>query len=85
MKVDKQVFPSLLGRLWEESFQAEHLKAGFRRAGLCPLSKDAIPKSCYGPSLPQVPLTPIAQDTECDSTDHTVHVAKKAEGKTCRR
>ena len=74
-KVDKTVFPSLLRRLWEESFQPEHLKAGFRRAGLCPVSKDAIPRSSYAPSLQETTtITPTVQVTGCNSGNHTVHI-----------
>ena len=50
--VDKTKFPGLLSKLWEASFQDHHLKAGFRKAGLCPISKEAIPKSSYATSLP---------------------------------
>ena len=32
--VDKTELPSLLKRLWKESFEAKHLKAGFRKPGL---------------------------------------------------
>ena len=78
-KVDKTVFPSLIRKLWDESFQPDHLKAGFKRAGLCPVSKDAIPKSSYAPSLMETTTTtttptPTVQATDCDSQDHTVHV-----------
>ena len=50
--VDKPKFPGLLSKLWEASFQDHHLKAGFRKAGLCPISKEASPKSSYATSLP---------------------------------
>lgn len=51
--------PGLLSKLWEASFWDHHLKAGFRKAGLCPVSKEAIPKSSYATSLP---LTPPSQE-----------------------
>ena len=42
----------LLEKLWEESFEAKHLKAGFHKAGLCPLSTENISQSSFAPSLP---------------------------------
>ena len=50
--VDKTEFPGLLEKLWEESFEAKHLKAGFHKAGLCPLSTENISQSSFAPSLP---------------------------------
>ena len=50
--VSKTEFPGLLKQLWEESFTQAHLKAGFRKAGLCPVSKESISKASYAPSLP---------------------------------
>ena len=40
--VTKQVFPSLLNWLWDESMHPEHLVSGFRATGLHPLNRDAI-------------------------------------------
>ena len=59
--VDKTNFPGLLSRLWETSFQDHHLKAGFRKAGLCPITKEAIPKSSYATSLPHTQPSQKAQ------------------------
>ena len=65
--VDKTEFPSLLEKLWEESFEAKHLKAGFRKAGLCPLSTENIPKSSFAPSLPHT-LAPSESQTSTQGT-----------------
>ena len=59
--VNKTNFPGLLSRLWEASFQDHHLKAGFRKAGLCPITKEAIPKSSYATSLPHTQPSQKAQ------------------------
>ena len=59
--VDKTEFPGLLEKLWEESFEAKHLKAGFRKAGLCPLSTDNISQSSFAPSLPHAPAQSKSQ------------------------
>lgn len=59
--VDKTVFPGLLKQLWDDSFKAAHLSAGFRRAGLCPVTKTNIPKSVYSPSLPNVQQSPVSE------------------------
>ena len=79
--VDKPEFPGLVKQLWEDSFKSEHLSAGFRRAGLCPIGKENIPKSVYAPSLPHLeqpqPATQSATHTlpqpvnEVTIDDHT--------------
>ena len=46
------------------------LKAGFRKAGLCPLTTEAIAKSSFAPSLPHT-LPP----TECQSPKKGDHDA----------
>jgi len=85
--VDKTVFPCLLKKLWEDSFKAEYLAAGFRKAGLCPISKENIPKSSYAPSLPHL-QQPQAESysslngtkivateaDECGSGIHTIQI-----------
>lgn len=58
--VDRTVFSCLLKKLWKASFKAQHLKTGFRMAGLCPLSKDSIPKSSYAPSLPHTSQSQVS-------------------------
>ena len=76
----KKEFPRLLKKLWEASFKAQHLQTGFRKAGLCPLSKDSIPKSSYAPSIPhtsqsQLSKTPTQVTMHDDTSDpHIVHV-----------
>ena len=37
-RVSKEVFPSLIAKLWDASFKPEHCKGGFRAAGLVPFS-----------------------------------------------
>jgi hypothetical protein len=49
--VTKQVFPSLVKKLWERSLQASHLQAGFRECGLWPFNPSAIPVYKMAPSL----------------------------------
>ena len=83
--VDKTEFSGLLKKLWEESFEAKHLKAGFRKAGLCPLTTENISKSSFAPSLPHTllphePQTPTKGDQAAwaDDTDtHLIHVQVK--------
>ena len=83
--VDKTEFPGLLKKLWEESFEAKHLKVGFRKAGLCPLTTENISKSSFAPSLPHIlpphePQTPTKGDQAAwaDDTDtHLIHVQVK--------
>ena len=45
-------FHSLLAKLWDQSFLPQHLKSGFRRAWLSPLSRSAIPFSRLTKALP---------------------------------
>ena len=82
--VDKTEFPGLLERLWEESFEAKHVKAGFRKAGLCPLTTEAITKSSFAPSLPHTLPPPESQspkkgdqDAGADTDTHLIHVQVK--------
>ena len=57
----KKEFPCLLKRLWEKLFEAIRLKAGFRKAGLCPLTTEAIAKSSFPPSIPHTLPPPESQ------------------------
>ena len=50
--VTKQEFPYLLAKLWDRLFLPQHFTSGFRRTGLCPLSRDAIPTSRLTKALP---------------------------------
>ena len=77
----KQEFFSLFEKLLKESFDAKHLKAGFYKAGLCPLTAENISKSSFTPSLPStIPphksQTPekVDQDVGADTDSHVVHV-----------
>ena len=49
--VTKQVFPSLLARLWDESMHPEHLVSGFRATGLHPLNRNAIKIKRFKPKF----------------------------------
>ena len=40
--VTKEIFPSLIAKLWEISFEPAHCKGGFRGTGLYPLSKEHV-------------------------------------------
>ena len=50
--VTKEDFPGLIAKLWEQSFKPANLKGGFRKTGLCPLSRDAISSHRLTKSLP---------------------------------
>ena len=52
--VNKQHFPDLIKQLWESSFTAEHLKGGFKAAGLIPFNPLVERVSQLAPSLPFV-------------------------------
>ena len=44
-------FPSLLAELCKKSFLPSHFKSGFRRCGIHPLNRDAIPSSKFSKAL----------------------------------
>lgn len=44
-KIDRTVFPTLIAKLWSQSFTKLHLQSGFRATGLYPLNRAAIPES----------------------------------------
>ena len=44
-KVDRQTFPSLISKIWDKVLLPEHLIGGFRKSGIHPLSREAIPDS----------------------------------------
>ena len=46
-KVSKEVFPSLLGKLWDSSLKPSHCRAGFRGAGLVPYSREHVLKKLH--------------------------------------
>ena len=49
--VTKDVFPSLLKELWDKSIKPEHLRGGFKLAGLAPFNPDVISRDRLSPSL----------------------------------
>ena len=48
----KEEFPTLLNQLWGRSFKPDHLKGGFKEAGLFPLRYTAIPSWKLATALP---------------------------------
>lgn len=71
--VDKTVFSCLLKKLWKAPFKAQHLKTDFCKAGLCPLSKDSIPKSSYAPSLPHTSQSQVSTQVQIHDKGNNVH------------
>ena len=72
--VTKQEFPILLAKLWDQSFLPQHLKSGFRRTGLCPLSRAAIPSSRLTKALPfsrPPPTRPMQPQPAETSSSHS--------------
>ena len=49
---NKGGLPRPHSRLWERPFKAAHIKSGFRKTGLHPMSRDAIPVDLLTKSLP---------------------------------
>ena len=47
----KEVFPSLIKELWDESVTPQHLQGGFKSAGLAPFDPSAVKASRLSPSL----------------------------------
>jgi len=59
--VIKNVFPSLMKILWDNSFKERHIISGFRAAGLHPLKRDAIKDSKLTTGVPfQQPKEAVA-------------------------
>ena len=50
--VTKNIFPSLIKQLWDNSFKESHIISGFRAAGLHPLSRSAIKDSKLATGVP---------------------------------
>ena len=72
--VTKQEFHILLAKLWDQSFLPQHLKSGFRRTGLCPLSRAAIPSSRLTKALPfsrPPPTRPMQPQPAETSSSHS--------------
>ena len=57
-------FAGLIFKLWEESFQPQHLKTGFKKAGLFPLSD---PEQVITPTI-TAPSIPFIQENDDQST-----------------
>ena len=68
--VTKEDFPGLIARLWEQSFKPAHLQGGFRKTGLCPFNRDAIPASKLTKSLP----FQSQQATETSTSPPTIEI-----------
>lgn len=50
--ITKEDFPSLVSELYAVSFQPDHIKGAFRKAGLFPFNKDVIPQHKFDKALP---------------------------------
>ena len=50
-KVSKEVFPSLLGKLWESSLKPSHCRTGFRGAGLVPYCNEQRRQPLHAPNV----------------------------------
>ena len=48
----KEDFPSMSAELYEKPFLPNHFKSGFRKSGLHPLNREAIPSSKLAKSIP---------------------------------
>jgi len=60
-RVSKEVFPSLIKKLWDAAFKPDHCKGGFRRAGIIPFSREHV--------LEKLP-PPVFADS-ADSANHS--------------
>lgn len=50
--ISKQVFPSLIKKLWDRVIKPQHCISGFRHSGIYPFNMSAIPSFKFAPSLP---------------------------------
>ena len=62
-RVDKEVFPSLVAKMWPQVLLPEHLIGGFRAAGLHPLSREAITPKKLKTSKPFLQQEPPQSST----------------------
>ena len=72
--VSKEVFPSLLRQLWEESLTPEQCRSGFRARGIYPLSREAVMMK-LGPSQAFAPTQRSKDEVRsitCDSCGHSI-------------
>ena len=51
LHITKELFPALILTTWENGLLPQHLRSGFRAAGLHPLSKTSVPECKIAPSL----------------------------------
>ena len=72
--VTKEGFPGLIAKLWEQSFKEAHLRSGFRKTGLHPLSRDAIPAHRLTKSLPFSQPAPATSSSASSLQPTTVEV-----------
>ena len=72
--VSKEVFPSLLCQLWEQSFTPKQCQSGFQASGIFPLSREAV-LTKLRPSQPFEPRQGSQGDIRtvtCDNCGHSV-------------
>ena len=50
--ITKEDFPSLVSELYAVSFQPDHIKGAFQKAGLFPLNNDVIPQQKFDKAVP---------------------------------
>lgn len=62
--VSKEVFPSLIARLWESSFKPEHFIGSFRSTGLAPYSRDHV--------LQKLPSSTIEDENETGNEENDI-------------
>ena len=72
--VSKEVFPSLLRHLWEESLTPEQCRSGFRASRIYPLSREAVMMK-LGPSQAFAPTKEEVRSITCDSCRHSISVS----------
>ena len=64
----KEVFPSLIAKLWETSFMPKHCIGGFRSAGLTPFSPEHVLQKLMPMTAPALELEP-EQDKQIDKVN----------------
>ena len=65
-KVSKEVFPSLLSKLWDSSLKPSRCRAGFRGAGLVPYSREHVLKKLH----PSAAMTAEKTTFACSKCGH---------------
>ena len=72
--VSKEVFPSLLYQLWEQSFTSTQCQSGFRASGIFPLSREVV-LTKLGPSQVFAPRQSSREEVRtvtCDNCGHGI-------------